>query len=139
MIIIILEASLGYIPTVVPRSLQLPTAAVPKHSSHQALFDSDMVVVELNMRPIIMSETWTCAPDLCERYLGSGYSKQLDSNIETSLPRGRATLLADLNENRLLPTNVGPLLRYRTTHRQDKKYQHQADRSRKGEDVKVGQ
>jgi hypothetical protein len=61
-------------------------------------------------------------------------------------PRGRpcrghsrATLPADFNENWLLPTNVGPLLRYRTTHEQDKKYQHQADRSRKGEDVKVGQ
>ena len=46
---------------------------------------------------------------------------------------------ADLNENWLLPTDMGPLLRYRTTHEQDKKYQHQADRSRKGEDVKVGQ
>ena len=54
--------------------------------------------------------------------------------------RGHVALLYRLTcENWLLPTNVGPLLRYRTTHEQDKKYQHQADRCRKGEDVKVGQ
>ena len=55
MTIIILEASLGDTRTVMLHSLQLPTATVSKHSSHQALFDSDMVVVELIVQPTIMS------------------------------------------------------------------------------------
>jgi hypothetical protein len=55
------------------------------------------------------------------------------------LSGGSLELLRMRREYLLLPTDVGPLLRYGATHERDKKYQHQADRGRKGEDVEVGQ
>ena len=138
MTIIILEASLGDIPTVMLHSLQLPTATVSKHSSHQALFDSDVVVVQLIVEPIIYPK-FGLAPPTHANHISGRATLNNRLHLEDDLPWAcRATSLAALNENRLLPTNVGSLLRYRTTHEQDQKYQYQADRSRKGEDVKVG-